>query len=804
MTMKKYVVYIILAFAVMFLLPSCENGGDVDFADNTLTLTLSCNDLGLTRATVDGEDAYNENIVNSIDCYFYPSNADFNTDALVVKNNISTLTKTAFGTYTATIKFEEEELKTLFGTVNKGGSANALIYIIANRPTNVDLPTGKPTINELKALTITSDFSKSQEQTSFVMDSDGKPHTGNDTSEDGDTNVDIPNDDIVTYTIDNNGTKSLTGVVPLYRTAAKITLSVNRFGQEGDNNTVTVGGKTYTPNYGGVYAVFHNGVSNSVIAPDVVSQVEPTYFKTADFSMASTEAPCKLGVPFYSYASDWSGETAGEEAYITLVVPWRANGETAYTPYYYKVPVNFSGDKLERNTHYKIDIAVSILGTLNPNSTVTIEPSYTILNWSDDEIPTSMSDFRYLMVEQNSYVMNNINTINIPYWTSHDCQIVNVKVTKPDLYNGGGKTITVPSSDYDLDLTTKDGNVYITYNKELDNDYKSEDFDFAPYTITFRIQQTTQSATYFEDITITQYPAIYGEYEENSDYTNGQDNNNRGYVYVNGYNDGINKNGVSDFGTVPGNSSLTKKGSQNRYIFTVTSVEGTPYVIGDPRDMNITFDEDDATWRTARQIVNGDLITNPTRELMYYYGTDVTSDLYTTYSRNQNGTRIYNSDAAATAAERTINMVAPKFMLASGYALMNTGTTTVNRPWENLMKRCASYQEDGYPAGRWRLPTRAEFQLIMSQVDKGSLPEIYHENTPYWCAHGVGTPVDGSDSGEITMKYIGYDSDRGNSTRCVYDLWYWGEHDKMDPGTTTFTWGDVSRSEKAYAPSINY
>ena len=226
-------------------------------------------------------------------------------------------------------------------------------------------------------------------------------------------------------------------------------------------------------------------------------------------------------------------------------------------------------------------------------------------------------------------------------------------------------------------------------------------------------------------------------------------------------------------------------------------------MIGDPRDMDITFSAGDAVWRSARQIVNGTTISTQ-RELMYYYGTDVTSDLYTTYSRNQNGARIYNSDAAATAAERTINMVAPKFMLASGYALMNTNTTTVNRPWENLMKRCASYQEDGYPAGRWRLPTRAEFQLIMSQVDKGTLPQIYHENTPYWCAHGVGTPVEGSNSGEITMKYIGYDSSRGNSTRCVYDLWYWGEHDKMDPGTTTFTWGDVPRSDKAYAPSINY
>ena len=792
--MKKYVVYIILAFAVMFILPSCENGSEVDPADNTLTLSLSCNDLGLTRATVDGEDKYNENTINSIDCFFYLANADFNTPALVVKSNITALTRTALGTYTATIKFEEEELKTLFGTVNKGSSANALIYIIANRPTSVNLPTGNPTINQLKALTITSDFTKSEKQTLFVMDSDGNPDSSNDTSVAGDNNTDIDNDDIVTYTIDNNGTKSLTGIVPLYRTAAKITLSVNRFGPEGADNTVTVGGKTYTPNYAGVYAVFHNGVSNSVIAPDVVNQIAPTYFETNDFSMAAQAAPCQLGVPFYSYASDWSGETAGEEAYITLVVPWKANGENAYTPYYYKVPVNFSGDKLERNTHYKIDIAVSILGTLNPDSTITIEPSYTILNWSDDEIPTSMSDFRYLMVEQNSYVMNNINTINIPYWTSHDCQLVNVNVTKLNLKEGG--TITV-NSGYTLKLITRDGNAYIEYSRVLDNDFESANFDFSPYTITFTIQHTTESTKYQEKITITQYPAIYGNYEVNVDGTN---DDHIGYVFVNGYtNSGqtSTNSGWDFFGSV---TQLV--GSPNRYIFTVTSVEGTPYVIGDPRDMEITYDGDEADWcDKGRRITNGVINTTENNEIRYYYGTDVTS---TRYDNATSTTAIYANDAAAEADERTINMVAPKFMLASGYAVLHTNASQV-RTLENLKKRCASYQEDGYPAGRWRLPTRAEFELILTQVNKRSLPEVYVFNTTYWCAHGLGTPKTENNRVYVDMEYVGYDTE-GHSTRCVYDLWYWGEHDKMNTlaEKNEFTWGDVPRSDKAYAPSINY
>ena len=803
--MKKYVAYLIFAFAVMFILPSCENGKDVDFDDNTLTLTLSCNNLGLTRATIDGEDALNENTVTSIDCFFYPADADFDTEAILVKSNITALTKTTLGTYTATIKFEETELTSLFGPVSKGGSANCLIYVIANRPTNVVLPTGNPTINQLKALTITSDFSKPQAQQLFVMDSDATLDINNDTSVAGDDDTDIDNDDLVIYTIDANGSKSLTATVPLYRTAAKITLSVNRFGPENGGNKVTVDGKTYTPNYGGVYAVLHNGINKSVIAPDVVSRsvASSDFFATENFSMAAQSAPCKLSVPFYSYASDWS-ESTENAAYITLVVPWQAEGETSYEPYYYKVPVNYSGDKLERNTHYKIDIAVSILGTLNPDKTVEILPSYTILDWSNDEIETAMSDFRYLMVEKNHYVMNNVNTINIPYWSSHDCQFANIKVTKPDLYNGGGKTIDVTSG-YDLDLTTRDGNLYITYNRVLDNVYTSSTFDFAPYTITFRIEHTTESSSYYEDITIIQYPAIYGEYEENWDYKNdynGTENDgDNGFTYVNGYQ--ADDNGNYDFfGTVNGLSGNSKS-SPNRYIFTVTSVEGTPYLIGDPRDMEITYDGDEANWYDkGRRITNGVINTTRNNEIAYYYGTDVTSSKYDN-ATNSTGT-IYANDAAAEAAERTINMVAPKFMLASGYAVLGYQHEKM-KTLENLKKRCASYQEDGYPAGRWRLPTRAEFQLIISQVNKSPnppLPQIYIAGSEYWCAHGVGEP---DDDGTVTMKYVGYDGS-GHSTRCVYDLWYWGEHDKLkEPADkNVFTWGDVPRSEKAYAPSINY
>ena len=105
---------------------------------------------------------------------------------------------------------------------------------------------------------------------------------------------------------------------------------------------------------------------------------------------------------------------------------------------------------------------------------------------------------------------------------------------------------------------------------------------------------------------------------------------------------------------------------------------------------------------------------------------------------------------------------------------------------EGMRKRCASYQEDGYPAGRWRLPTEAEFRFIISQVDKGTLPELYIEGYTYWCAHGLGTP-DGN--GKINMSYV--KTSNGNSTRCVYDEWYWGSEQLENK--SQFTWGDQPR-----------
>ena len=97
--------------------------------------------------------------------------------------------------------------------------------------------------------------------------------------------------------------------------------------------------------------------------------------------------------------------------------------------------------------------------------------------------------------------------------------------------------------------------------------------------------------------------------------------------------------------------------------------------------------------------------------------------------------------------------------------------------------RCALYQEDGYPAGRWRLPTYAEVKFIMELSTANKIPTLFQMSTPsdsegYWCANGRVI---------LNNNVVQLQSPPGTAPtapRCVYDLWYWGE----EHSTYATTW----------------
>ena len=760
-----------------------ELGGDDEYLGQeagAITLTLRTVEPQ-TKAPKPGEAAYNENLIKSVHYFFYPKDGtDSNTEKEPAKRGqVTNLDKQ--NQHIITVNASENEIKNV---LFKYPYNDCDVYVIVNLPSDINidnLPDRK--LSTLKKIVVATNFEANLTQPCFVME-------GLD----------------VATVIDRNKVLAAQGTVPVDRVAAKISVSINvdeRLDLQTppdtpDNET---SGMIWTSKPQKMKIEFVNGVNRTVLSgnPEDIELNELDRFtdNQAGRTFASTTIDGEnfwTCAPFYSYPEKWE-IGSDEEPYLLITLPWETVIWTSvggqdppiYKEYncYYKIML--ASDDLKRNTWYDLKVNIGILGSFENTPEVILpieEVEYFVADWSDGlKVDSEILGAKYLVVDKERYEVFNETTITIPFTTSHDCEIVDVSCTYPNLVTE--RDVDENAANYSVAI---ENGKAITFTHSLNNDMFSEDFDFTPFTTTFTIRHKDDH-DFQKEITIVQYPAIYAVGQRNSD-TN---STGHGNVWVNGYNDDdTSPNAGQDFF---GGANGNRQGAYpSMYVFTITTTEGTDFIIGDPRDMKYTYEADDADWYVGDALYDG----TSDRELTYYYGTAVASERY---SSTQTGS-IYASDEAAEAAEPTINMVAPKFRLASGYGTV-TQTTGANS-LETMKKRCASYQEDGYPAGRWRLPTRAEFQFILTQINLGNLPGVYLENYDYWCAHGLGEP----ENGVVVMNYISNSQGGGYSSitpvRCVYDEWYWENSETYRLGVdangtyrpfNTFTWGDMPRDQ---------
>ena len=128
----------------------------------------------------------------------------------------------------------------------------------------------------------------------------------------------------------------------------------------------------------------------------------------------------------------------------------------------------------------------------------------------------------------------------------------------------------------------------------------------------------------------------------------------------------------------------------------------------------------------------------------------------------------------ASNADDYRTVIAPEVMFASSY-----GKTTSLNYFASLL-RCAAYQEDGYPAGRWRLPTEEEIELAIDLNAAGAIPTLFNTTGKYWASSGryisnsagVWTWATPSNA---EMTFTTNSSSYSMGVRCVYDTWYWGK-----------------------------
>ena len=737
---------------------------------NGVVITLSPGIMTVTRETEYGSDKYNENVISDFKLYFYTSdseseaatyvypsdgssatvNADDNTGAVTGGTNGLTVDPTT-GKVSLSLALEKKVGDALFPS----GASNCYVYAVVNTASVISsLPyetgTSATSIAELKQLSVKAEFGPTtsaepwaEAQKNFVMD--GKA------------------------TLTKSG-DNITGDVPLTRAAAKITFTVSSVKNVEDkdefgNVTGTWTARTdATPSSVGMRVCYRNGVNAGFINGEMSEterdknifgyETKKSRTLTGDAASGWTHE-----MPFYSYFDSWASSASADAPYLLVSIPWAytpagATSPTRYFTCYYSVPFNPLDRRIDRNTWYKVSLSVSILGSGDPDNPVEIKPSYMILPWGSETVKTDaeLIRYRYLMVDRNEYTMDNVKSLTIPYYSSHNIKITSYSMTKTILKPTSGYKPyedSVDASKYTLSFNPQ--NQTITFTHNLVNDYSDNEnnpYDVTAYTLTFTIQHDSgdsEDSQFTETITITQYPALYVVAELNSDCqtpdsgTSSWGNfSHYGYIYVNG-----SQSRNNDWTYARGQGTNT---DPYMYVVTVSSLPaGSSYVIGDPRKStvdNLNYSFSSKTW-----------LYGSNHQLTYYYPTDTDGD-------------------------RVNNMIAPSFRIASSYGV------AYSYSYSNAQKRCASYQEDGYPAGRWRIPTKAEIEYMAMLAGDGKIPVLlstYNNRnyTYYWGADGNNYSPDGTNPGESSSAYI----------RCVYDEWYW----KDTCTKTTFTWGDKQR-----------
>lgn len=430
------------------------------------------------------------------------------------------------------------------------------------------------------------------------------------------------------------------------------------------------------------------------------------------------------------------------------------------------------------------------------------------MQWNTQTLTTDIKEVSYLLLNNNDYVakenayvyyLDNETEISIPYISSHPVKIARVTLQWHDYYNDADRTITLSpqqSSTYhysDID-TYKAASDFAALEIDSNNallDFKRDMLHILwngsrpeiqagveainSYTITVELEHDIDAqagASEKATVKIIQTPARYITSQKRTQSGHRFVNNNNktyntrytyyGYVTTNDQNPGDPNRRLFWAGSIHDQTAWVK--NKNTYIINISKFdEDDDYIIGDPRSRTVDNYMDNDRSATATWAVTDDA----SRRLQYYYPAD--------------------------GGELKKDVIAPIIRVASQWGV----TYQIYR--QGAEKRCASYQENGRPAGRWRLPTMAEIKYICELSNQKFIPYLFgtgDDTADYWCATG-GVSVDNK-NGTVTLV----DNPSGRrAVRCVYDEWYW-DTDTLT-NKNTFHWGDRPRSESRVRALLN-
>lgn len=763
--MKKYITYNIIAAAIVLAASCAEEHIGPDSSDGAITLRLQTSEME-TRAIVPGEGI--ENTVTHADFFFFSDSEGtnlLNHTRLSVGDGGLVSSGTNIYEYTFDVSDEGNPLQKA-----------SYVYVIANYPETIEATR----LSDILGLDINIDLSGSY--SSFVMDS-----------------YDSTSEGRLTYLSPSKVADSKTYTIGLTRAAAKLVLNINvkdEFEDEANN--------IWTPVTNQMMINFVNARKVAKVAAEPVAFDEKAkYYATSQVAPTSVEST-KTGYTswtheaVYTYPQQYltSDVTA---PYYKIFIPWRCE-KKGQNNFYYKIILP-NLPSFQRNKIYKLTVDVSVIGGTEDDWALVTDNIYVADWWAPEKVESSIEGAMYLDVPIKYYEIYGVDYIDVPVISSNDIEVVNVTGTKQNLYGTNGNGVPYNVSVTPSIAINEDGKSGFRLTHVLGKDITSANFDCTPISYNLIVRHKEGGLTKTIPVTIVQYPSIYAERDPSNGYayvnsyshrdvSGGRHSTN--YTYSNyAFNSrGDNANSSDALGVMNwlGQSS-SQNNNGNQYVVYV-SVLPSGYrvagmsedvVIGDPR--------------------GGELTNN----YLGYYGNGangtVTRDVQSKYNAVSSSTQ---------------NVIAPALRIASSW-----GATTTISYTDRAEERCAAYQENGYPAGRWRVPTIAEIDFLIQLSTYEHIPALfttskgtsggYSRYSGYW-ANGpavyLGKPFtdDGNTApymanSSLTVTNIqsngGYLLRSGTSNanyryyephvRCVYDEWYWGSEKYGNNGQVSTT-----------------
>lgn len=585
-------------------------------------------------------------------------------------------------------------------------------------------------------------------------------------------------------------TEPSTATVPLERLASKITVSFeyeNYYEVKENSNTKIMWVPQPTGEETRVYlsnAIEHSTLGGPLTPPFVEDSwdtaTQPLGDGTRDIfeyaynfmnDITTVDEDGNKLAHFYTYPISME-EGDDNQTHLKLVLPWYGykyvgteenpefdpeNPEFMFykqKEVYYKIVLPRETIN-EGNRIYEYKVKVNIIGS--DKEVKIIGEEYVVKDWTfDEEISSNVATGRYLSLDipkdeydmytslaqikfvssgkvevyvDEIYQMNLSGNTPVPVYFMEDDAVTASQTVMND------KNIT--SADIEGWVTIPDKTSYLQIQHTLDSrprigNQRNPAFDLSPYVyvVTLHLVDAGDDTTFDRHVTITQYPSLYAI-----------SNKSNAVVYV--YNQ-----------TSSGTGNYTTVYAENNNI---GSVQNPTTVTGSGTNMS-----------------QYNIIIYPTSldpQLGLSIGEARVAD-GTTVSQI-NGLSNYKQSRSDTPSR---TLVSPGFMIASSYGK----TTPVT--YQNAVRRCATYQENGYPAGRWRIPTEGEIQFLVNLSTGGFIPSMFDGG--YWASSqryyssssNSFSPTNGTE-GDNATHYV----------RCVYDVWFWGE-EPVATGTAATEW----------------